>query len=127
MLHRLIRVGEGQEIVEVLAFEAAPARMLRDECWGEAIDGASDPREVRSVERIVGTESQPDTVQAQWVGLPRAFQRAHVRAAIVKVVLGVNFDPAHPRLLTQHRLMVRGAQPDPGTSQDRAARFRLAA
>ena len=64
-------------------------------------------------------------MQAQGVGLAGAFECAHVRAPIVKVVLGVNFDPPDPRLLTQQRLMVRGAQPDPAPARIGPLRFDL--
>ena len=99
--HGFVGVGQRQQIVEILAAGVAPAGVLGNQRGFEAGDGALHAREVLAIDAVGGPQSKPDAMQAEWVVSARALERARRRAALVKIVFGVRFDPADGRTLSE--------------------------
>jgi hypothetical protein len=116
-------VGEGQrqQVVEMFAAGVAPAGVFGHQRGLEAADRAAHALQVIAVEAVGGAEAEPDAVQAQRVVSSRALPRAHRRAAIVVVGLGVRFDP-HYRWTRGDGVVVNGPEADPGASRNRPQR-----
>jgi hypothetical protein len=62
VFHRLLDVGEGQEIVRVDSLDAAPAQVIRDPCGLDLLRERHEIVEVGLVERVGRADRQRDTV-----------------------------------------------------------------
>ena len=97
----------------------APAQVFGDE---ERIDALGQPFQLRQMglrQRIGRTDRQSHAMQADGVQGAEFFQIVQRRAAIAEEIFAVHFQPAHVWRRRQHVLVVRRAQADAGTMQQK--------
>ena len=90
----LLRIGQGQEVVEEDAVVRRPGEMLGKAVWLVAVAERPQPGEVGAVERLHRADRQADPVNGQGKILPQPAELGMRRAAGANVVLGVNLEEA---------------------------------
>ncbi len=109
---RLVRIGQGEEIVEERALVRRPGEVLGNEGRLEAPGDCGESLQMGAVERPGRADRQADAVQGQGVALPDRVEAAVRRAAGAHVVFRVDFEK--PKLWPRFddRLEMLGLEPD---------------
>jgi hypothetical protein len=97
MRERFLSEWERQQIVEVTARDAAPAKMLRHQCRLDARDEFHQLVEVRVGERIDRAERQSDSVQREGIVGANPLECSQRRSTVGEIVLAVDLEPPDPR------------------------------
>jgi hypothetical protein len=109
---RLVRVGQGEKIVEERAFVGRPGEMLGNQNRLKALGDRREPLQMRPVERSGRADRQANPVERQRVALANGVDAAMRRAAGAHVILRVDFEKPKLRTGVDNRLEMLGLEPD---------------
>src|SRR5918992_4499357 len=93
--------------------------VIRDQSRLESIDQALEFLQVPNIQRIRGTERQPDPMETQRIVLANLLQIKQRRTAGAKIILAVHLYPSNTGQQGQYILVMRGPKADPGACRDR--------
>ena len=124
-VERLVRVGQGQKIVEESALVRRPGQMLGDDGRLIALGHAREPCEVGGVQRSRRADRQADAVQRERVERADRLEPPVRRTARAHVVLGVDLEEAESRAAPrERRRSVRALKPTPTPPRARSPLLR---
>jgi hypothetical protein len=110
----LLRIWQGEEMVEIDTVGHTPGEMLRHERRIEPGDEPVQARQMTVVQRVSAPERQSYPMHCEWVVGSESLQRSE-RGACAHVVLGMHLKPAESRTCCQQLRDMRRAQANPHT------------
>ena len=107
---RLLRVGQGQEIVQVASVDPGPAQMIGNPMRFDACRKRANSGEIVEVDGIGAADRQRHAVHDQREALANALQVVERLAAGDEIVFGDDFEPVDGVRLVEDGLIVRSSQ-----------------
>ncbi len=93
-VERFRRVRKRQQVIEKGATMRRPGKMLGEACRLIAVAQRFQAGEMFAVDRLCGSDRQPDAMDGQGIAIAQCAELRVRRAARTHVVLGMDFDEA---------------------------------
>src|SRR5579875_2201365 len=110
--HNFVRIGQRQEVMQVMPSDSSPAEMIGNPRRLEAPRHFSQSREIGAVEGIGGSDRERHSVHHDWIISAHLFKYADRPPTGNHKVLGDDLEPADRRTGFEHRSIVITSQSD---------------
>ena len=118
VLHRLLGVGQRQQVMHVPVVDPGPAQVIGKPAWLDTVDQGFELCEVVEIEFVGAAEGHGDAMHHHRVVAANRVEEVERLAAVDQVILAEDFEPVDVfRFAIENVLVVLGAQTQAETQE----------